>query len=91
MMDYYGGAWPLAVGSYNAGAGNVNKWLAANGDPRNGVDIIEWIERIPIYETKNYIQRVLENAVVYEAMNPDKARYTGPNPLSRLLGKRTPG
>ena len=92
MMDYYGGAYPLAVGAYNAGPGNVNKWIAANGDPRTGsVDIIEWIERIPIYETKNYIQRVLENAVVYEAMNPDKARFNGPAPLSRFLGKRSPG
>jgi soluble lytic murein transglycosylase len=92
MMDYYGGAYPLAVGAYNAGPGNVNKWLRANGDPRTGsVDIIEWIERIPIYETKNYIQRVLENAVVYEAMNPQYARNRGPNPLSNFLGKRTPG
>ncbi|MCB2080083.1 MAG: lytic transglycosylase domain-containing protein [Novosphingobium sp.] len=92
MMDYFGGAYPLAVGAYNAGPGNVNKWLRANGDPRyGGVDIIRWIEEIPIYETKNYIQKVLENAVVYDAMNPDKASYRGPNPLSRFLGKRTPG
>ncbi|WP_067733317.1 lytic transglycosylase domain-containing protein [Novosphingobium naphthalenivorans] len=93
MMDYYGGATPLAVGAYNAGAGNVNKWLRANGDPRTGaVDWIDWIEQIPIYETKNYIQRVLENAVVYEAMYPDKSDYNGPNKLSHLMpGKRTPG
>lgn len=93
MMDYFGGATPLAVGAYNAGAGNVNKWLRDNGDPRTGaVDWIDWIERIPIYETKNYIQRVLENAVVYEAMYPDKSDYNGPNKLSHLLpGKRTPG
>jgi soluble lytic murein transglycosylase len=92
MMDYYGGSYPLAVGAYNAGPGNVNKWLRANGDPRTGaVDWIDWLERIPISETRNYIQRVLENAVVYEAMNPDKARYKGPNPMSRFLGKRDPG
>lgn len=92
MMRYHGGSFPLAAGSYNAGAGNVNKWLRANGDPRTGgIDWVEWVERIPIYETKNYIQRVLENAVVYEAMYPAKARYRGPNPLSNLLGKRTPG
>jgi len=92
MMDYFGGSYPLAVGAYNAGPGNVNKWLRANGDPRNGsIDWVEWIEQIPIYETRNYIQRVLENAVVYEAMHPDKARYKGANPLSRFLGKRTPG
>jgi len=93
MMDYYGGATPLAVGAYNAGAGNVNKWLRANGDPRTGaVDWIEWIEKIPIYETRNYIQRVLENAVVYEAMYPDKSDYDGPNKLTHLMpGKRAPG
>ncbi|GGZ08381.1 lytic transglycosylase domain-containing protein [Novosphingobium colocasiae] len=93
MMDYFGGATPLAVAAYNAGAGNVNKWLAANGDPRTGsIDWIDWIEKIPIYETKNYVQRVLENAVVYEMMYPAKSDYTGPNPLSRLMpGKRRPG
>jgi soluble lytic murein transglycosylase len=48
---------------------------AANGDPRPArIDWIDWIERIPIYETRNYVQRVLENAVVYEAMNPDRRR-----------------
>jgi soluble lytic murein transglycosylase len=92
MMDYYGGATPLAVGAYNAGPGNVNKWLAANGDPRNGsIDWIDWIERIPIYETKNYIQRVLENAVVYQSMHPERGYYRGQTPLSNVLGKRTPG
>ena len=92
MMDYYGGATPLAVGAYNAGPGNVNKWLRANGDPRNGsIDWIDWIERIPIYETKNYIQRVLENAVVYQSMHPQRGFYRGQTPLSNVLGKRTPG
>jgi soluble lytic murein transglycosylase len=92
MMSYYGGSYPLAVAAYNAGPGNVNKWLRANGDPRTGaVEWIEWIERIPIAETRNYVQRVLENAVVYEAMNPDKARYRGANPLSHFLGKGAPG
>jgi soluble lytic murein transglycosylase len=92
MMDYYGGSYPLAVAAYNAGPGNVNKWLRANGDPRNGgIDWIVWIERIPLSETRNYVQRVLENAVVYEAMYPNRARNRGANPLSRFLGKRNPG
>ena len=92
MMDYYGGSYPLAVAAYNAGAGNVNKWLRLNGDPRTGaVDWVEWAEKIPISETRNYVQRVLENAVVYEAMNPARARYKGTNPLSHFLGKRYPG
>ncbi|MEI6642186.1 MAG: lytic transglycosylase domain-containing protein [Novosphingobium sp.] len=92
LLGYYGGSYPLAVAAYNAGAGNVNKWLRANGDPRSGaVDWIDWIERIPLSETRNYVQRVLENAVVYEAMYPDKASYNGANPLSHFLGKQTPG
>jgi soluble lytic murein transglycosylase len=92
LMSYYNGSYPLAVAAYNAGAGNVNKWLRANGDPRTGgIAWVDWLERIPISETRNYVQRVLENAVVYEAMNPDKASYTGPNPMSHFLGKSSPG
>ncbi|MCI4591315.1 lytic transglycosylase domain-containing protein [Sphingobium sp. BYY-5] len=93
MLDYYGGSYPLAVAAYNAGPGNVNKWVAANGDPRlPGADMLRWIEQIPIFETRNYVQRVLENAVVYEAMNPERAKFRGTNAvLSRYLGKQTPG
>ncbi len=92
MMDTYAGSYPLAVAAYNAGPGNVNRWLSANGDPRRGeIDWIDWIERIPLMETRNYVQRVVENAVVYEAMNPARARYRGANPVSHFLGKRNPG
>ncbi len=88
MMTYYGGSFPLAVGAYNAGPGNVNRWLRSNGDPRNGgIDWITWIEKIPIYETKNYIQKVLENAVVYEQLHPDRVYGRGTYPLSNFLGK----
>lgn len=86
------GSYPLAVAAYNAGPGNVNKWLKANGDPRMpGVDMIDWIEAIPIYETKNYVQRVLENAVVYDLMNPTHSRSTGAARISWYLGKSTRG
>lgn len=83
----------LSAGSYNAGPGNVNRWISANGDPRTpGVDIVRWIEEIPIYETKNYIQRVMENAVMYDLLHPDRAYMPPSNaPLSRYLGKSTPG
>ncbi len=86
------GSYPLAVAAYNAGPGNVNKWLAANGDPRQGTaDIVDWIEAIPISETRNYVQRVLENAVVYDLMNPQHSRSTGNARLSWYLGKGRPG
>jgi soluble lytic murein transglycosylase len=86
MLDYYGGSYPLAVAAYNAGPGNVNKWVRANGDPRNGsIGWVEWIERIPIYETKNYVQRVLENAVVYEAMHPGDATHRHPHTIDEFL------
>jgi len=87
MMDYYGGAYPLAVGAYNAGPGNVNKWLKANGDPRNGsIDWVTWIERIPVTETRNYVQRVLENAVVYETRHPRREFLGPPKSIGRFLG-----
>ncbi len=86
MLDYYGGAFPLAVAAYNAGPGNVNKWLRANGDPRTGaISYVDWIEQIPIFETKNYVGRVIENAVVYENMHPDKTQYGRPRKVSDFL------
>ncbi|MDN3645097.1 lytic transglycosylase domain-containing protein [Pontixanthobacter aestiaquae] len=76
MLRYYDGAYPLAIAAYNAGPGNVNKWLRSNGDPRKGgIDWVTWGERIPIFETKNYVQRVIENAVVYEQLYPEKTLY----------------
>jgi len=90
MLSYFGGSYPLAVAAYNAGPGNVNKWLRANGDPRGGgIDMVDWIEAIPIFETRNYVQRVLENAVVYDTLRD--GRTLPKAPLSFYLGRRTPG
>ncbi|MBD3732884.1 MAG: lytic transglycosylase domain-containing protein [Sphingopyxis sp.] len=90
MLSYFGGSYPLAVAAYNAGPGNVNKWLRANGDPRGGgIDMVDWIEAIPIFETRNYVQRVLENAVVYDTIRD--GRSVPKAPLSFYLGKRDPG
>lgn len=86
MMDYYRGAYPLAIAAYNAGPGNVNKWLRANGDPRTGaVNWIDWIERIPIYETRNYVQRVIENAADYEQLYPARAQSGQPRTAGDFL------
>ena len=83
------GSYPLAIAAYNAGGGNVNKWLRANGDPRSGgVDMVDWIEALPYMETRNYVQRVLENAVVYDLINPTRAKSRGPANLSWYLGRR---
>jgi soluble lytic murein transglycosylase len=88
LMDQWGGSAPLAVASYNAGAGNVRKWVRENGDPRMpGVDVIRWIEEIPFSETRGYVQRVLENAVVYDTMNPMRSRTPEQTRLSYYLGK----
>ena len=92
LLDQWGGNAVLAVASYNAGAGNVRKWVRANGDPRMaGVDMIQWIEEIPFFETRNYVQRVLENAVVYDTFNRQRPAGLPSTRLSYYLGKSSPG
>ncbi len=97
LMDLYDGSYPLAIAAYNAGQGNVNKWLRSMGDPRqneqrsSGQDWVEWIERLPFYETRGYVTHVIENAVVFESMNPSRASYKGADPASHFLGKKQPG
>jgi soluble lytic murein transglycosylase len=85
MMSYYGGAYPLAVGAYNAGPGRVNQWLRLNGDPRKGeIDWVTWVEKIPAnFETRYYIMRVIGNAVTYSHMYPEQAGL--PRPVDAFL------
>jgi soluble lytic murein transglycosylase len=87
LMDEWGGNAVLVAAAYNAGSGNVRRWIAANGDPRlPGADVVRWIEDIPFSETRNYVQRVLENAVVYDLINPNRGGNNS-NRLSYYLGQ----
>lgn len=68
MIDRFGGSYILAVASYNAGPQRVSEWMNVYGDPRSpSVDPVDWIERIPFAETRNYVQRVMEAMLVYRA------------------------
>jgi soluble lytic murein transglycosylase len=68
LMDEHGQSLILTFAAYNAGGHRVKQWIAAYGDPRKpDVDPIDWVERIPFTETRNYVQRVVENVGVYRA------------------------
>lgn len=66
LLKSYDGSLPMALAAYNAGPYRIKKWVKKYGDPRRSLDhAIDWIETIPIYETRNYVQRVMENLMVY--------------------------
>ena len=65
IVGRFGGSYVLALAAYNAGPARVHQWLQQIGDPRGKMDVIDWIERLPFSETRNYVQRVLEGLQVY--------------------------
>ena len=72
LLDRFDGSYVLAVAGYNAGPNRVKRWLRDIGTPGAGsLDPIDWIELIPISETRNYVQRVLENLQIYRARLSD--------------------
>ena len=75
MLKRFDGSYILAVAAYNAGPTNVRKWVKTLGKPDENLDAVDWIERIPFNETRNYVQRVLENLHIYRRhLNyPDEA------------------
>lgn len=67
-MGEFGGSYVLGLAGYNAGPGRAREWIKAFGDPRDPkVDPIDWIERIPITETREYVTKVLSNIQIYRA------------------------
>jgi soluble lytic murein transglycosylase len=79
MVSRFGGSYPLAIAAYNAGPGRVNSWIKMNGDPRTGnIDMIDWIEMIPVAETRNYVQRVLEGVYIYRHKFHDLQTVSAP-------------
>ncbi|WP_315784473.1 MULTISPECIES: lytic transglycosylase domain-containing protein [unclassified Bradyrhizobium] len=68
LLEDYRGSYIMTFAAYNAGRGSVRKWVERYGDPRDPkVDAVDWVELIPFSETRNYVQRVMENLQVYRA------------------------
>ena len=68
LVSDYRGSYILTFVGYNAGRGRVREWVEKYGDPRDPkVDAVDWVERIPFSETRNYVQRIMENVQVYRA------------------------
>ena len=66
LLESWNGSYVLTIASYNAGPGRPREWIGDWGDPRaSNADVVDWVELIPFSETRNYVQRVLENVQVY--------------------------
>ena len=77
MLEKFNGSYVLALASYNAGPNRVKRWLRVYGDPRKrNIDQVTWIELIPITETRNYVQRVLEGIYMYGAILSEEKNVT---------------
>lgn len=88
LVSNYDGNYVMAIVGYNAGPGRIHDWVRIYGDPRTGqVDIVDWMERIPFSETRNYVQRVLENLQVYR-LRLDGRKLEIARDLARGVGAR---
>lgn len=93
VQNEFSGSYIMSIAAYNAGASRVRQWVTEYGDPRStAVDPIDWIESIPFSETRNYVQRVMENLEVYRGrlsgqvepvrIEADLSRYGGTTPIT---------
>jgi soluble lytic murein transglycosylase len=95
LLKEYNGSHIMTFAGYNAGRGRVRDWVKAYGDPRDPkVDAIDWVERIPFSETRNYVQRVMENLVVYrarfEAGGSAMSKFDQPHAIAREADSAPP-
>jgi soluble lytic murein transglycosylase len=80
LFREYTGSYIMTFAGYNAGRGRVREWVAKHGDPRDPkIDAVDWVERIPLAETRNYVQRVMENLQVYGARMGARLATVEPN------------
>jgi soluble lytic murein transglycosylase len=90
LIDSYRGSYFLSLAAYNAGGGRVAEWIKTFGDPRDpDVDPIDWIERIPFTETRQYVIKIMETLQLY------RSRLAGPRQALQLVqdlnrGRKTP-
>jgi soluble lytic murein transglycosylase len=79
LLEDYDGVFPFAVGAYNAGPNRIKSWVKRYGDPNRGeINFIDWVELIRFKETRNYVQRVIENINVYKyILNKDPVKIDG--------------
>jgi len=81
LLASYNGSYIMTLVAYNAGGGRVRDWVENYGDPRgSSIDAIDWVERIPFTETRNYVKKILTGVQIF------RARLNGPEEALQLLG-----
>ena len=95
LLQDYKGSHIMTFAGYNAGRGRVREWVKQRGDPRDpNVDAIDWVERIPFSETRNYVQRVMENLQVYrvrfDADAPVVSKFEQPHGAAQEVSSALP-